>query len=267
MQKGYKREGRGKAILHCFIGLFFIVCVILAVWIALRLDYSDVLDPETSMRPYVETTATPTPDPASAAAVQTNEPTQPPATATEQPTATPYVTPTQEPTPTPAPSSIPSDLYAKIRTFDGLPSSPTGDNCKLGITRSYRSAADGNRVMYLEGYAYIDDASFDGSQAKSYLVIRQESTGRYVLAELTMRSGASGLTHEGAQCANASAADFDVVLDMSGIADDLYTLGIVIDYTDANGEKQRGYYEFPAGTSFSVLNSQVISDVPTTVAE
>ena len=51
MQKGYKRNGKSKAVLHCFIGLFFVIIVVLVAYFWLSMDYSDQLDPETSMRP------------------------------------------------------------------------------------------------------------------------------------------------------------------------------------------------------------------------
>ena len=59
MQKGYKRNGKSKAVLHCFIGLFLVIIVVLVAYFWLSMDYSDQLDPETSMRPYVETTRRP----------------------------------------------------------------------------------------------------------------------------------------------------------------------------------------------------------------
>ena len=86
MQKGYKREGRGMAVLRCFIGLFIMIVVILLAYFMLQLDYSDKLDPSVSMRPYVEVTPSPIP-------AATAEPTEAPALPTEAPEEPPIYDP------------------------------------------------------------------------------------------------------------------------------------------------------------------------------
>ena len=69
MQKGYKRQAKGMAVLRCFIGLFIVLIVVLLATFFIGLDYSDKLSPEASLRPYVAetpapTAAEPTPTPA-----------------------------------------------------------------------------------------------------------------------------------------------------------------------------------------------------------
>lgn len=274
MQKGYKREGRGMAVLRCFIYLFVMIVVILLAYFMLRLDYSDKLAPDTSMRPYVEVTPSPeptaTPEVTDAPAViadTSNAPTaEPEATATaeptEAPTPEPTAVPTPEPTATPAPTAIPESAVAPLK-FSGfeLPG-VSGKSAKLGVTHSYRSIADNNRYLHLQGYAYIDEAGYDGASAELYLVVIR-STGHTALALPTKVNGISSVEHADAQCANPAASDFDVVLDVSKFPDDSYTLGMVFAYKDADGKSHQEYCTFPTSMSFSVLSGQAISDVKT----
>ena len=273
MQKGYKREGRAMAVLRCFIGLFILIVVVLLAYFLLRLDYSDKLEPGASMRPYVEVTSTPvpsaTPDVTDVPAILSNAmegaAATPTATATAKPTAAvtpkPTAEPTAEPTATPEPTAIPESAIAPLK-FSGfeLPELSL-KTAQLGVTHSYRSAADSYRYLHLKGYACIDEAEYDGAAADIYLVIIR-STGHTALALPTKSEGASGVALT-ASCANASASDFDVVIDVSKFPDDSYTLGMVFMYKDGEGKTRTEYCTFPASQSFSVLSGQVISDVKT----
>lgn len=280
MQKGYKREGRGMAVLHCFIGLFIMIVVILLAYLVLTVDYTDKIDPSTTVRPYVEATLSPAPTEEPAQAVvslpddESSEATaQPLVTPTPQPemTAIPTAEPTEEPTPEPtpgptaAPTSIPASALSALK-FDGfkLPSLSTKD-AALGITHCYRSIADSYKYLQIQGYAYVDDPSFDASSAALYLVISR-SSGQSALALPTKAAGISGIDHSSAQCSNASASDFEAILDVSQFPDDIYTLGMVFNYT-ANGSSLTEYYVFPSTATFTVLNGQVISEIPVESSE
>lgn len=277
MQKGYKREARGMAVLRCFIGLIIVIIVILLAYFMLRLDYSDKLDPNTSMRPYVEVTPTPeptsTPEVTKAPAVIVNATataTTPSATATVTATEAPTEAPTQAPTPeataTPEPTSIPESNVAPIK-FSGfeLPEL-SGKTAQMGITHSFRSVADSNKYLHLKGYAYIDEAGYDGEKAALYLVIIR-STGHTAMALPTRAVNGSGIEHTNALCANPGSSDFEIVLDVSQFPDDSYTLGMVFKYEDAEGKSHSEYCLFPTDVSFSVLSGQAISDVKTVSAE
>ncbi|MBQ8506073.1 MAG: hypothetical protein IJ466_01375, partial [Clostridia bacterium] len=104
MQKGYKRNNKGMAVLHFFIGLLFIALLVCAGYFVLtKLDYSDKLaNPDASMRPYVEMTAQPD--------QPSTEPDDDPelgaviAEATEEPEDFVDVSVTATPTPTPTPT-------------------------------------------------------------------------------------------------------------------------------------------------------------------
>lgn len=278
LQKGYKREAKGMAVLRCFIGLFIMIVVILVAYFMLRLDYSDKLSPDASMRPYVETTATPQPteaptalpsatdDPSAASGLSAATTPEPTATAepTVEPTATPTATP--EPTATPLPTNIPESQISPLK-FKGFtlpePSTKTG---KLGITYSYRSVADNYSLLAIRGYAYIDDPSFDGSNATLYLVIHQ-STGRSALALPVMTSGISGVDHSDALCQNASACDFEAVINVTGFDNEIYSLGMVISYKTGDEVHNEYFASFPGDTTFTVLNNQVVSDLRIDSAE
>ena len=43
MQKGYKRQAKGMAVLRCFIGLFIVLIVVLLATFFIGLDYSCLL--------------------------------------------------------------------------------------------------------------------------------------------------------------------------------------------------------------------------------
>lgn len=268
MQKGYKREAKGMAILRCFFGLFVVIIVVLLASFMLKLDYSDKLAPDASIRPYVETTPGPSssPDEQPAAAVDLSTETPAPeatATPTLKPTPTPTPVPTPTPEPTAAPTNIPESAFAPVRTDLTFPETPTTDKAVLGITHSYRSEADNETVMQLQGYAYMNDASFDGSSAQLYLVLKRESNGARAVALATMQSGISGVDHADAQCANASACDFEVFLSTSSLPDDIYSLGMVIQYK-ADGADHYEYVEFPETCTFTVLNHQFLGEVALT---
>ena len=185
------------------------------------------------------------------------------ATPTPKPTATPTPKPTATPEPTAVPTSIPESAFAPIRTDLTFPETPTTDKAALGVTHSYRSEADNLAVMQLQGYAYIDDASFDGSTAQLYLVLKRESNGARAVALTTMKSGVSGVDHADAQCANASACDFEIFLSTASLPDDIYSLGMVIQYKVGGADKFE-YVEFPETCTFTVLNRQFLGDVALT---
>lgn len=264
MQKGYKREGKGMAVLRCFIGLFIVIVVVLLAIFMLRLDYSDKLDESAEIRPYVEVTPTPTPDPNATAApglvpveTATAEPTAVP-TPTATPTPTPVPTPTPEPTP--EPTQIPASAFSPVRMDLSCPALST-NLAEMAITYSYTSAANDNKVIELRGYGYIDNPAYDAANSQLFLVINQESTGAKAFAQVTMQPGASGVEHADAQCGNAASADFVAVLDVSAYPQDIYSLGLVIGYK-MDGKASFEYFTFPESVSFTVLGGQIISDVP-----
>lgn len=264
MQKGYKREAKGMAILRCFFGLFIVIVVVLLASFMLQLDYSDKLDPATSMRPYVEVPPTPTPDPNAtpdpAALTIVDSATEKPAvtpTPTVKPTATP--TPTPTPVPTPEPTAIPSSAFSAVRTDLTCPAL-SNKEAKLGITYSYLSEANDKSVIVLRGYGYIDDERFDTASASSFLVFQREADGRKAFAQVKYVDGISGVDHADAKCANASITDFEAVIDVSYFPEDIYSLGLVIGY-QYNGQTGFDYFEFPEGTTFTVLNGKIISNV------
>lgn len=266
MQKGYKREAKGMAILRCFIGLFIVVVIVLLVSFALRLDYSDKLDPAASIRPYVETTPAPSQSPDANAVIADISGAKPSATATAVPTPTPRPTPTPKPTPKPtptvAPTSIPETAFSALRTDLTFPENPTTDIAKLGLTHSYLSVADDDTVMQLQGYAYIEDAAFDGATAQCYLVLKRESTGDRAVVLARMDEGISGVEHE-TVCVNAANTDFEVVLSAKQLPEDIYSLGMVIQYK-IEGADRFEYAEYPESCTFTVLSGKFLKEVALT---
>lgn len=269
-KKGRKREAKGLAVVYFIIGMLILLIILAVIYFALvELDWSDrIKDPDATMRSYVEMT----PDPAafeladdglegdgdSALDVDLTVPTD-----TPKPTATPTPTPSPTPEPTPSPTSLPATMLAQPRTSGfSLPAASKGD-IKAGITRCVVSVGDENKVMYLAGYGYLNDNTFDGAQTQSFLVVRQSKTNQMIAYQMAMRAGISGETHDGALCKNAGNADFEVAFDVSQLyTEDIYELGLVIGYKRQGHRKTSYlYYPFPSDVSFTVLAGQVVEPV------
>lgn len=254
MQKGYKRNGKVIAVFHFFIGLILVAMLIGIVYFLLeKMDYSDKLaDPQATMRAYVEMTASPM-----SALPDDSEP-QPEGTdgamamvdLTNTPTPEPTAIPT--PTPTPEPTKIPSSKLSKLRRSGfNVPSPST--NATLGITNLYISEPNKNAYVEIQGYAYIDEASYDASTAQIFLIVTQEDSGKQIAYKAASVPGISGDAHVGAQCKNPTNADFDVVLSVSKFKDGQYKLGVVL-YYDLNGSTAYSYHEF--GESITVKDGK-----------
>ncbi len=263
LKRGRKREAKGLAVLYFIIGLIILLIILAVIWFALaKLDYSDKLNPDASMRPYVETTTLPEAEPTPEADTEPDEVDL--TEATEAPTPEPTEKPTEAPTPepTPEPTAIPAELSAKPMTkMPNLPESPS-ENGAIGITGCYVSQPNDNKLMHLTGYGYVNDAAFDGAQARSWLVVTQVSSNQRVAYPLTLTPGVSGLPHGAALCRNASASDFEIYMDVSAYQEGIYSLALVIGYIPEGKNKPAyAYYPFSGDISFTVLNGTVITPV------
>ena len=134
---------------------------------------------------------------------------------------------------------------------------------KIGITHACRSAADDNKMLQLQGYAYVNEETYDGSTAQIFLVVTQASSGNSVLVLPNKVEGISGVDHDGAICANAAASDFEAFIDASAFPSEIYSLGMVFMYTDTDGQNHIEYFKFPDSVAFTVLDSRIITDIPT----
>ena len=271
MQKVYKRTGKAIAVLHFFIGLIVVAIFLTAAYFCLqKMDYSYRLNPDTTMRPYVEMTASPDeldsllPEPEDGddgivdltpTESPTPEPT-PEATPTPEPTPIPTATPepTATPVPTPEPTRIPGDKLSAYKTR-GFKIPAASTDATAAITKIYVSAPNNNSYVDINGYCYIDDPSFDGSQASAFLVVTQASSGKQILYQAKMSQGITGVSHDEAQCLNASNTDFDVVLRVAGFADGEYNLGIALLYK-VNGKTNVTYYQ--CEETFTVKGETVV---------
>lgn len=292
MQKGYKRSNKGMAVLHFFIGLLFIALLVCAGYFVLtKLDYSDKLaNPDASMRPYVEMTAQPAQLQQPASDDPENEPEGEPAmnallpdatdeiedfvdvsftptpspspTPTPSPTAepTPIPTPTPEPTPTPTPTpkptKIPTDRCASARKKGFNVPDPT-TNATLKLTNFYVSAPNKNRVLQLNGYAYIDEADYDCEDSQVYLIVTQQETGEQVAYKTTMKKGVSGADLSSAACKNSSESEFRVFVNVKSYKDGDYSLGVVLYYQLESGTAY-SYHELPE--SFTIVDGAIAAE-------
>ena len=134
LKQGRKREAKGLAVLYFIIGLIILLIILAVIYFALaKLDYSDKLDPEATMRPYVEQAQpeadaepvepevdepeAPAGEPVPEDEVDLTEPTEAP---TPEPTPEPTEAPTPEPTPEPTPAGpTPTPVAAGTYTYEG----------------------------------------------------------------------------------------------------------------------------------------------------
>lgn len=286
MQKGYKRNGKGMAVLHFFIGLIIVAILMCALYFFLgKVDYSDKLaDPDATMRAYVEMTAAPdgavgiiggadgptavfVAEPvdqgdASGVVDLTNTPSPTPTatpTPTPSPTPTPIPTPTPEPTPTPTPTPEPTKIatkaYSQFKTT-GFNVPEPSTNATVAITNFYVSEPNNRQVVRLDGFGYINDAEFDGSGASIFVIITNEASGKQRAYKATMEAGVSGVEHSDAICKNAANTDFSAIFSVAKFADGDYSLGLIIYYKTADGN---AYSYHVLGDRFTVTDGKVAS--------
>lgn len=279
MQKGYKRTGKAIAVLHFFIGLIVVAIFLVAGYFCLeKMDYSNRVNPDTTVRAYVEMTASPddygedgsfddygdsgldvVDDVVAANGPEggddgdvvdllspDSEPTPEPtieATSTPIPTPipTPSPTPTVTPEPTPQPTRISSDLLSKSRT-KGINLPKASKKATAALTDLYVSAPNNNTFLQITGYAYIDDSKVNAANTKAFLIVKGK--GRTIAYQAKRKSGASGVSHKDAKCKNPSKADFQVIMRVSNLKNGTYKLGVVLQYTK-NRKESYTYYEFP----------------------
>lgn len=268
LKKGRKREAKSLAVLYFIIGLIVLALILGVIYFVLvTLDYSDkIKDPDATMRSYVETTPIPSAEVSSDSLNDTLPDSVDMTSATPTPTAEPTPTPTAEPTPepTPIPTSIPSDLLAKPKTNGFSVPNVASQNGVYGITDCYVSQADNNQIMSLTGYGYVNDITFDGTQARSFLVVTQKSSGKMIAYQMTNTFGASEMDHTDTTAQNPGACDFTVNIDVSQYTQDIYSLALVLAYkTPSSSKITYAYFPFSSDVSFTVVGGQVVTPVTT----
>lgn len=295
MQKGYKRNGKGMAVLRFFIGLIVIFILLGVIYFFIsKVDYTDkIADSNITLRAYVEMTASPedsedeTSDDAFLTLIggddgptaifvaepdatddewfvdltetATPEPTPVPTpTPTVEPTPVPTPTPepTPSPTPTPEPTKIASKALSALRKSGFTVPEPT-DGAEVAVTNIYISEPNDNKYVQVQGYGYIDEESFDASKCTIFLIVTNRETGKQIAYKGTSKEGASGVDHSAASCQNAEKADFDVILSVNQYDDGYYDLGLVLYYRDSAGKKAYSYHEL--GESFAVKDKAAVT--------
>ena len=126
-------------------------------------------------------------------------------------------------------------------------------------------AADGNKVLYLAGFGYIDDERFDGARAETYLLTNAANSDDKALYKVTLKDGVSGNPHTTAKCKNASACDFEAYIDVSQYPGDIYSLALAIHFTiDGSNKDYTFLYPFSNDVNFQVMDGKVIRGVSLT---
>ncbi len=282
MQKGYKRNNKGIAVVRFFCGLIFIAIIVFAVYCLLdKFDWSDsIKDPSVTVRPYVEVTAAPnateapaltpteTPEPlqmANALTAETEAPAETAATAaateapTRRPTATPTATaeptpvPTPIATPTPVPTEIPAETFSQYAT-SGFSVPAAANDTVRAVTKLYISEPNDSQVVQIDAYAYINEESYDAANVRPFLIVTHKASGKQVVYEAITMEGISKIDHSDALCANPEKSEFESFLDVSWYGNGEFGLGVVLAYTDANGNNVYSYQEFD--DSFTVTDGK-----------
>ena len=283
MQKGYKRNNKGIAVVRFFCGLIFIAIIVFAGYCLLdKFDWSDsIKDPSVTVRPYVEVTAAPnateapapapteTPEPiqmANALTAGTEAPIETAATAaaTEAPTPRPSATPiaTAEPTPvptpiatpTPVPTEIPAETFSEYAT-SGFSVPAAANDAVRAVTKLYISEPNNSQVVQIDAYAYINEEAYDAANVTPFLIVTHKASGKQVVYKTITMEGISKTDHSDALCANPEKSEFESFLDVSWYGNGEFGLGVVLAYTDANGNNVYSYQEFD--DSFTVTDGKV----------
>lgn len=272
MQKGYKRNNKGIAVVRFFCGLIFVAIIVFAVYCLLnKFDWSDSMkDPSVTARPYVEMTASPiatgtpepepteTPVPLTMVDISTPDESEAPAempeaTATAIPTPKPTATPkaTEEPTPaptpivtpTPVPTEIPAEVVSEYLT-SGFSVPAAANDAKRAITKLYISEPNNSQMVQIDAYAYIDEESYDAANTTAFLIVTHKASGAQVAYRTMRMEGISKTDHSAARCKNPAASEFESFLDVSWYGNGEFDLGVVLAYADANGNNIFSYHQF-----------------------
>ncbi|MDO5325042.1 MAG: hypothetical protein Q4G06_13620, partial [Clostridia bacterium] len=175
------------------------------------------------------------------------------------PSPTPIPTPTPEPsptpTPTPEPTKIASKAYSQFKT-KGFNVPEPSTNGTVEITNFYVSEPNNRQVVRLDGYGYLNDASFDGADASIFVIVTNDASGKQRAYKGTMEAGVSGVDHSDAICKNAANTDFSTIFSVAKFADGDYSLGLIIYYKTADGNAY-SYHEL--GDRFTVTDGKVSS--------
>ena len=259
MKRNRKRRNAGTAVLRFFIWL--LILALIAGLVLFMLSTGKNSGP----RPYVPTGTgtpmTPTPEvPVVTPPPATEAPAAP--TATPRPTAAATATP--EPTATPMPTAVPtpiprSMLPTELKKFT-LPQESADGN--VGISGCYVSAVDNYSIMELTGWGYAEVQHFDGEECGTYIIVNQGTNPLHAYLATSVE-GISGRNHTGTLCANASASDWRVYIDVSDYDPGIYTLGICLVYKNGSNDEFR-YYRFGDLQSFTVNDGEIIIPVTLT---
>ena len=259
------------AIIRFFIGLCVIMVLLFVGYYMLAVrDYSYLVRDNAVTEPAGTAQPGATPD-ANLLGDATPMPGQTGAEATAKPQATP--TPTPVPTPTPTPTPVPTPVPTKIPEIDQSKSKTSGfkmpkpsTDGNIGISKCYVSKPDSYQIIQLTGWGYVENASFDGLQCTTYVIVTEDSTGKDRAYLATNIAGASGREHTGAG-QNLSACDFQVNMNVSGYPDGVYYIGLVLQHK-VDGKNRYSYYPFDKNYyAFTVLNGEVIVAVKETPVE
>lgn len=155
----------------------------------------------------------------------------------------------------PEPTMILSTMFSQCKT-KGFSVPEPSTNGTAEITNFYVSEPDNRQVVRLDGYGYLNDMNFDGSDASIFVIVTKEDTGKQRAYKPTMEPGVSGVNHSDAICKNAADTDFSTIFSVAEFEDDDYTLGLIIYYKTTNGT---AFSYFELDNRFTVINGRVFT--------
>jgi hypothetical protein len=164
-----------------------------------------------------------------------------------------YVEPTMAPGPTLMPTRIPLELYA-VRDTKVLMTG-TDKLGQVGLTECSPSAADGNSVMMLRGWGYIQGS--DASMSQIYLAVSAKNGADHRFYRVIRQSGSTGLQHDPSTGKNLDQADFAAAFSVDTYDDGEFKLGLLIRVLTGKRVTEEAYYPLGDQYNFIVVGGKI----------
>lgn len=164
-----------------------------------------------------------------------------------------YVEPTMKPAPTLQPTRIPLELYA-VRDTKVLMTG-TDKLGHVGLTLCKPSAADGNSVMMLRGWGYIEGT--DASNSQIYLAVSTKNGADHRFYRVIRQSGSTGIQHDPSTGKNLDQADFAAAFSVDTYDDSEFKLGLLIRVMNGKRVAEEAYYPLGDQYNFIVVGGKI----------
>ena len=170
------------------------------------------------------------------------------------------VTVTEEPTQkrvflqsTPSPTKIPYEKYSSKAQRITMPDA-LFDTVQAEITRLEPSEADGNKILQIEGWGFLE--GYDAQSSTIYVAISQYYGSDYRFYNVALRTDLSAENGTGKE-KNLQYSGFDAIINIDTLADGVYNLGVYIVNQYTKKDTAEGYLSLARTTAFTVKDGAV----------